>query len=472
MNFWTHYITGIEDVWLALLISLFSVTHLTAKLIIAFKVRRLSTLHREQTGATYMLPLVLTIPIYVLFITMIIECTLLLTAKVGSVGAAYSAARAAAVWLPYENAMPQDAPDYTPLENRQTMVRLAAARAMFPYASGAPSHASDVVLDEFVAATANQQIAVFRAYSGNQNFDAEYLTRKFAYAYNSSTVEIKYLDPVSGGEYADNEVPAFNAKIQLTLRYEAPIHTYGIGRLFGERSQFGKHFIRPAVTTVTIENEGVKKPRLARPHNLDPENKSLGIRYYNLHLANPSAISAWGASMQGGPTPGRQIVLYGGRPNTGAFWDEFQAGRELARSRSSDASHVDEIPDLADYDLITLNIHGSEDVDDGEGNGPDGKIDAWYPRQNGQGDQALNAGQLAGLLRRHGFRGSVVELVQCNSVQFAQELANILGVEVIAYPHSTSIATFNGEVRRSDESWIGGRTTSPADPIRVKPKLN
>lgn len=228
-----------------------------------------------------MLPLVLTIPIYVLLIAMIIECTLLLTAKVGSVGAAYSAARAAAVWLPYENAMPQDAADYTPLEHRQTMVRLAAARAIFPYASGSKSHASALGLDPFVVATAKQQIEVFRAYSGNSKFDVEYLRRKFAYAYNCSTLEIKYLHPENEEVYGSSQVPAFNAKIELTLRYEAPIHTFGIARLFGQRSQSGKHFVRPIVTTVMIENEGVKPSHDIAKLGAGSSSQSLGIRYYD-----------------------------------------------------------------------------------------------------------------------------------------------------------------------------------------------
>ncbi len=282
MEIWNNCIAGVEDVWCLLLINVFLLVFVTARLVRTWSTQRIASLVNDESGATYMLPLVLTMPFYVLLITMIIECTLMLTAKIGSVGAAYSAARAAAVWLPYENAMPKDAPDYTPLENRQNIVRLAAARAMFPYASGSTSHASDTPLDEFVDATANQQIAVFQAYSGNDGFDVEYLKRKFAYAYNSSTVDIKYFDPVSGEEYGVQEVPAFNANIQLTLRYEAPIHTFGIGRLFGERSQFGSHFVRPVVTAVIIENEGVKQTVSLNLKNSAAANpsKSLGIKYY------------------------------------------------------------------------------------------------------------------------------------------------------------------------------------------------
>lgn len=236
-----------------------------------------------------MLPLVLTMPFYVLLIAMIIECTLMLTAKIGSVGAAYAAGRSAAVQLSYENAMPKDAPDYTPLEQRKAMVHLAAARAMWAYASGAKSQASGGPLGEFVDASIKQQVAAFQKYSGDEDFDSEYLKRKFAYAFNALTITIDYLDPISGAPYEKSEAPAFNAKIQLTLEYEAPIHTYGIGRLFGKRSQFGGHFVRPIITVVTIENEGVKKLSNEESQNSTAKLiNSLGIRYYKTKLPSIS----------------------------------------------------------------------------------------------------------------------------------------------------------------------------------------
>jgi len=282
MQFWNEYVAGMESIWCLLTASIFAFVLVTSKWVGIWSARRLAGVAKDEAGATYMLPLVLTIPFYVLLIAMIIECTLILTTKIGCVGAAYSAARSAAVWLPYENAMPKDAPDYTPLEDRQSRVRSAAARAMWAYASGAKAHATDAAMDALLNETIDQQILVFQAYSGNQKYDADYLKRKFAYAYNSSTIEPPvYLDPKTAKEYAVGETPAFNAKIKLTLRYEAPFHTAGIGRLFGERSQFGSHFVRPVITTVTIENEGVKS-NMSRT-NVSPRKlgKSLGIKYYD-----------------------------------------------------------------------------------------------------------------------------------------------------------------------------------------------
>jgi len=278
MQIWNHYIAGVEGIWCLLGASVFLCVLLTWRLLRSLPLHQIARIHREQAGATYMLPLVLTVPFYVLLITMIIECTLLLATKIGSVGAAYSAARAAAVWLPYESAMPKTAPDYTPIEDREAMVRLAAARSMSPYASGSKSHAFDEPLGEFIDQTIAQQIEAFQTYSGDQNFDVEYLNRKFAYAFNASTISIDYFDP-NTDEVTDK--PAFNAKLQLTLRYEAPIHTFGIGRLFGEKSQIGNFFVLPITTTVPFENEGVKPSFAGKKISPDKLSKSLGIRYYD-----------------------------------------------------------------------------------------------------------------------------------------------------------------------------------------------
>ncbi len=127
----------------------------------------------------------------------------------------------------------------------------------------------------------------FQAYAGNQSLDVAYLKRKFAYACNASSIDIQYLHPDSGAVYEKQDTPAFNAKIQLTLNYEAPIHTYGIGRLFGQRSQIGNHFVRRVVTSVMIENEGVKAAKPMNGRSTAKGGKSLGIKYYALTEIRP-----------------------------------------------------------------------------------------------------------------------------------------------------------------------------------------
>ncbi len=52
----------------------------------------------DEDGAAYTLSYVMVIPVYALLICLIIESVLMMTAKLGTVYAAFAAARTASVW--------------------------------------------------------------------------------------------------------------------------------------------------------------------------------------------------------------------------------------------------------------------------------------------------------------------------------------------------------------------------------------
>jgi hypothetical protein len=457
MNALSHMISGSLDLWFVLFLSIFSVAWLTKRFIHACHARSLRRLANDQVGATYMLPLVLTAPFYVLLIAMIVECTLLLTQKIGAVGAAYSAARAAAVWLPYDNAMPQDAPDYTPLENRQTMVRLAAARALFPYASGSNAHVGSESLPEIVKQTGKQQIEAFRTYANNSRFEDEYLARKFAYAFRGTKVTIKYLNPESGKEYGRQDVPAFNAKIRLTLHYEAAIHTMGVGRLLGQRSAVGSYFVHPTVTTVMLENEGVKASGSSIGSTKQGKlAKSLGIRYYD---SRPShGIAPLGPESNkpikgvNDLTAGDRVLLHAGINRWLNPFDNFDAGEHLAMNRGVESRQMGEAVDLKMVQNLILNVHSGMQNNLGEN-----LIE--YIKEDGS-RVAMTAAQLASYLRSNGFRGSSIELVACDSVEFAKDIAKLMQVKIIAYPQDNIRISLDGTVI---DGFFGGE----AEPVLI-----
>lgn len=281
MTFWHQYVYGFEDIWGVLLVSVFTLTSITVTFIRKMNLRNPWRIVRDQEGATYMLPLVLVIPIYVVLIAMVVECTLLLAQKVGSEVAVFAATRAAAVWLPYETALTEEAADFVPLADRKRMVRLAAAGELFPLASGSPNHVTTEALDEFVTATMLQRINAYRAAGWGKKFDDDYLQRKFQYAYRSVDIKIEYLDAVTG---LATDQPESDSKIQITLIYEAPIHTFGIGRLFGERSRSGSFYVRSIHSVMTIENEGTKMSRSPQSGHIEEGTSTLGIRYYTEDL--------------------------------------------------------------------------------------------------------------------------------------------------------------------------------------------
>ena len=80
---------------------------------------------RDEEGAAYTLSFVMVIPIYALLICLIIEAALILTAKLGTVYAAYAAARTASVWS-----------SHTTWEKTMEKAKRAALKTMVPFASG------------------------------------------------------------------------------------------------------------------------------------------------------------------------------------------------------------------------------------------------------------------------------------------------------------------------------------------------
>ncbi len=58
----------------------------------------INNFHRDEDGGAYTLSYVMTIPFLMLLVALIVESTLMMTAKVGTVYSAYAAARTACVW--------------------------------------------------------------------------------------------------------------------------------------------------------------------------------------------------------------------------------------------------------------------------------------------------------------------------------------------------------------------------------------
>src|SRR6188768_3186348 len=79
----------------------------------------------DEDGAAYTLSYVMVIPVYALFICMMIESVLFLTAKLGTVYSAFAAARTASVWS-----------SATTWDKAMEKAQLAAVRSMTPFASG------------------------------------------------------------------------------------------------------------------------------------------------------------------------------------------------------------------------------------------------------------------------------------------------------------------------------------------------
>jgi hypothetical protein len=199
----------------------------------------------DEEGAAYTLSYVMVIPFYALLMCLIIETVLMMTAKLGTVYAAYAAARTASVWS-----------SHTTWDKVQKKAQKAAVKSMVPFASGTQSVFSNIPTDPAVLADGAVYFAGYKTYT-KEPVSKEYLAAKFAYASRSVVVKI------------DGPPATSNAPIKARVTYEFPFNVPGIGRILGKWSPGGYRFT--LTSEATIPNEGPRDNR-----------KTIGIGYGTL----------------------------------------------------------------------------------------------------------------------------------------------------------------------------------------------
>ena len=200
---------------------------------------------RDEGGAAYSLSFVMVIPIYALLICLIIEAALILTAKLGTVYAAFAAARTASVWS-----------SHTSWEKTQEKAQRAALQAMVPFASGTQSLISNVPTDADTVADGLYYIGAYQAYAKDAQ-STKYLASKYGYASRNVKVTIE-------GPPASSDAP-----IVAKVTYQFPFNVPGIARILGDKGPDGYFF--NISSTATIPNEGPQDNR-----------KTIGIGYGTL----------------------------------------------------------------------------------------------------------------------------------------------------------------------------------------------
>jgi len=212
---------------------------------VTFSRRDRATLRRlavGEDGAAYTLSYVMVIPVYALLICLIIETCLMLTAKLGTVYAAFAAARTASVWS-----------SATTWEKARAKAQKAAIKAMVPFASGTQSALSTVPTTPAGVAGFPRYWLAYQAYA-KRPVAHNYLLAKYSYASRHVQVTI-------AGPPATSDAP-----ITAKVTYRFPFNVPGIGRLIGQRGVGGYYY---ALTSeVIIPNEGPRDNR-----------KTIGIPY-------------------------------------------------------------------------------------------------------------------------------------------------------------------------------------------------
>ena len=200
---------------------------------------RIKSLFSEEDGGAYTLSYVMVMPILMLLTCVVVETTLLMSAKVGTVYSAWSGARTAIVW---SSALE----DWSAVEDR---IEVAAVQSFVPFASGMGVKGSPP----------DRASAYAESYESfaNDPVSANYVRSKYANAVDRLTVK------------TDGPPASHDSDISVTVQYKFRFNIPGIGKLLGEKDGDGYSF--PLTSTATLQNEGPKN-----------EQQDLGIGYGKL----------------------------------------------------------------------------------------------------------------------------------------------------------------------------------------------
>jgi hypothetical protein len=243
----------------------------------------------DERGASYALPYVLTFPVVMLIFCLIVQTTLILLVKMGTMYAAYASARAAIVW---RSSDPED--EAKGAEAARFYAGRAAALAMTPFSSGYDEHLEQIYPGVALRAIQNNRLPVaglstvaldqlLDVYTGmytrmgsdatepaghsgiidqpNRLANREYVQNKLLFAALATDVEFS------------SDIKPWNEDVEVKVKYLMPLHIPGVARILANQTGgplFNpQYFAREITTTVKLPSEAPKT-----------DNHLLGIPYY------------------------------------------------------------------------------------------------------------------------------------------------------------------------------------------------
>lgn len=230
---------SVEIIWGLWILSLGGFVVLLRSTLRRLSWRRLRRCSTNETGAAYTLSLVMVVPIYLLLLASIVETTLVLSAKCGTIYAAYHASRAGVVWSSAADPATADA-----------KMRQAAIEAMLPFVSGTQNRSAGTP----ESAAARRYLDAYEEYATDPA-DRAYLAAKYRFAEQAVSVT------------HDGPPAQWHSDLKVVVRYNFPFNVPGVGRLLGEQAADGNYYY-PIQSAAQLQNEGPKN-----------ETQRTGIRY-------------------------------------------------------------------------------------------------------------------------------------------------------------------------------------------------
>jgi len=209
--------------------------------------------HRDTRGAAYSLSFIMVLPFLIFLIALIIETTFMLVAKIGTMQAAFAAARTASVWTTQDTHSPGEFSSKTHAKAKQ-----AAIVAMVPYASGytnSSTHQKDAekylkIYEAFnnMSSTANKSSrSLFWEHFISLN--REYIIKRYNYAAQNVEVDPDY-DPRS--RVNDEK---WKKHIQAKVSYRYPFKIMPLGPRLGGIKKPDGTYVYEISSIAKINNE-------------------------------------------------------------------------------------------------------------------------------------------------------------------------------------------------------------------------
>ncbi len=277
MESWLECFRSVGDVWAVWLACFAILAWSLRRVVLRMNFRRLKRAMADERGATYVLPYMLTFPIYLLVMCLMVQSTMILLVKMFTMQAASATVRSAVVW---RSAHPYDHKKGGNMAVERA--HYAAAIAMTPVASSQQRHMRNPLLDSniFFKGTGlpwawlrqniyrNSRGAYKAAYrniaqdnirrdrvrpSGfvrlpNEIAPNSYTDKKLKYAAWATRVEVD-----TAAKYNQ-----WNHPFTIELTYLMPMNIPGAGRLLGQFHRLGQFHSRLIVTKASMPMETPK----------------------------------------------------------------------------------------------------------------------------------------------------------------------------------------------------------------------
>ena len=287
MNTVLECFRSVEDVWAVWILCILALSWSLRRVFKNVSLQQVRAAFADERGGTYVLPYMLTFPIYMLVMCLMIQSTMILMVKMFSMQAASATVRSAVVWRsahPYDHRKGGDM--------AVERAHYAAAIAMTPVASSQQRHMTNPLLNsDIFFKTTDLPWAILR-----ENI-YRYSTAAYQRTYRSiardnirrdrvrSSEFIRFPNEVTPDRYADRKMRyaayatrvevdtdkkynQWNKEFTIELTYLMPMNIPGAGRLLGQFHGFREYHSRLIITKAAMPMETPKS-----------NNRFIGIGY-------------------------------------------------------------------------------------------------------------------------------------------------------------------------------------------------